>query len=406
MPATSPDSLQDELRRLGLGLHRVNDYFVVRVPAVNDAQTVREGLIVCQIADNAGQLVPPSDHQVWWQGDAPRLADGQAIPNIGLQQVNQLMWEIDGQAFSAQWRLSMKYSGKQDYPDLAAKIQNYVDIINREAQLIDPDASAYRNTVWEPDRVDTPLHRYRDCGPSNAGIVAARDRIRRMKRIAIIGIGGTGAYILDAVSKTHVAEIHLFDGKRFDAHNAFRAPGAATLQQVQDGHYKVDYFSALYGEMHMNLHPHAEFVTSANVHLLEGFDFAFVAVDRAGARRCITEYLRALQIPFIDVGMDLGTTRGAAVNGIVRATFCAPGRDAHFTSGNVPLVDPPDNGLYASNIQVQEINALNANLAVIKWKQYAGFYANVLSPDHLIFHIESLSLEHRNSAAQLVEVHE
>ncbi|WP_318271316.1 ThiF family adenylyltransferase [Sphingobacterium cellulitidis] len=42
------------------------------------------------------------------------------------------------------------------------------------------------------------------------------------QKIAIIGLGGTGAYILDMVAKTPVKEIHLFDGDSFDQHNAFR----------------------------------------------------------------------------------------------------------------------------------------------------------------------------------------
>ena len=47
-------------------------------------------------------------------------------------------------------------------------------------------------------------------------------------RIGIVGLGGTGSYILDYVSKTRVVEIHLFDGDGYQQHNAFRAPGATT----------------------------------------------------------------------------------------------------------------------------------------------------------------------------------
>jgi hypothetical protein len=35
--------------------------------------------------------------------------------------------------------------------------------------------------------------------------------------------------VLDFTAKTHVKEIHLFDGDTFFQHNAFRAPGAANL---------------------------------------------------------------------------------------------------------------------------------------------------------------------------------
>jgi len=35
----------------------------------------------------------------------------------------------------------------------------------------------------------------------------------------------------------------------------------------------------------------------------------------------------------------------------------------------------PDEDDYSSNIQVAELNALNAVLAVIRWKRHLGFYA-------------------------------
>jgi hypothetical protein len=34
-------------------------------------------------------------------------------------------------------------------------------------------------------------------------------------KIAIIGLGGTGSYVLDLAAKTPVKEIHLFDGDKF-----------------------------------------------------------------------------------------------------------------------------------------------------------------------------------------------
>lgn len=43
------------------------------------------------------------------------------------------------------------------------------------------------------------------------------------ERVAIVGVGGTGSYILDMVAKTWVREIHLFDSDRFLQYNAFRS---------------------------------------------------------------------------------------------------------------------------------------------------------------------------------------
>ena len=62
--------------------------------------------------------------------------------------------------------------------------------------------------------------------------------------VAIAGPGGTGSYVLDLVAKTPVRDIHLFDGDSFMSHNAFRAPGAASLEELRALPKKVDYFHA------------------------------------------------------------------------------------------------------------------------------------------------------------------
>jgi tRNA A37 threonylcarbamoyladenosine dehydratase len=43
--------------------------------------------------------------------------------------------------------------------------------------------------------------------------------------VAVIGLGGTGAYVLDFLVKTPVREIRAFDLDVFHVHNAFRPPG-------------------------------------------------------------------------------------------------------------------------------------------------------------------------------------
>ena len=68
-------------------------------------------------------------------------------------------------------------------------------------------------------------------------------------RIAIVGLGGTGSYVLDLVAKTSVREIHLFDDDLFLQHNAFRAPGAASLDDLRRQLTKVQYLHDLYSKM-------------------------------------------------------------------------------------------------------------------------------------------------------------
>ena len=67
-------------------------------------------------------------------------------------------------------------------------------------------------------------------------------------KIGIIGLGGTGSYILDFIAKTYVGEIHLYDSDKVLQHNAFRAPGAPSLQKLNEPVLKVDYLYNIYSK--------------------------------------------------------------------------------------------------------------------------------------------------------------
>jgi hypothetical protein len=53
--------------------------------------------------------------------------------------------------------------------------------------------------------------------------------------------------------------------------------------------------------------------------------------------------------------------------------------------------DDPDD-IYRTNIQIGELNALNACLAVIRFKQLRGFYFEEASFFHLLFDIGDLKI--------------
>jgi hypothetical protein len=48
--------------------------------------------------------------------------------------------------------------------------------------------------------------------------------------------------------------------------------------------------------------------------------------------------------------------------------------------------------MYRQNIQVADMNAINAMLAVIKWKQHLGFYGDDFKPYNLSFAVNLSSL--------------
>ena len=86
---------------------------------------------------------------------------------------------------------------------------------------------------------------YIDTASSRAAIDIVTQKLK-LEKIAIIGLGGTGSYVLDLVAKTPVKEIHLFDGDTFLQHNAFRSPGAPSIDELKTKPRKVTYLKNLY----------------------------------------------------------------------------------------------------------------------------------------------------------------
>lgn len=229
--------------------------------------------------------------------------------------------------------------------------------------------------------------KYPDTNSSRAKIEALNIKFRN-QRIAIIGLGGTGAYILDLISKTPVKEIHIFDGDIFQLHNAFRAPGATSGEKMdrEEELMKVGYYAEIYSQMHNGIVAYPEYITSENIQYLRGFDFVFISVDSNEARALIIKELLLMNIPFIDVG--LGITRvGENLVGSLRVTLGSKIKQDHLNKriGSIEF----ENEEYATNIQIADLNCLNASLAVIKWKKYIGFYQDLKKENNVLYFINT-----------------
>lgn len=67
-----------------------------------------------------------------------------------------------------------------------------------------------------------------------------------------------------------------------------------------------------------------------------------------------------------------------AIGGVIRVTTSRPGnRDHVWSKARISFAGVDEHNLYSTNIQVAELNALNACLAVIKWKKICGFYHDI-----------------------------
>jgi tRNA A37 threonylcarbamoyladenosine dehydratase len=184
-------------------------------------------------------------------------------------------------------------------------------------------------------------------------------------------LGGTGAYILDLLAKTPVAEIHLFDDDVLYAHNAFRSPGAASLDEVKESPTKVDYLFKKYDPIRRNIFAHSIRIASDNIDELRTMSIVFIAIDSGPAKKVIIDSLLANRIPFIDCGMGVRRVENS-LGGQLRVTTVIEGHSSHIAN-RISFGDENDNE-YDWNIQTADLNMMNAAMAVIKWKKLAGYY--------------------------------
>jgi hypothetical protein len=110
---------------------------------------------------------------------------------------------------------------------------------DREARPWSVLAQVLLDRTRLPDEDEASVFNYTETASDRAGIGALTQKLVGQK-IAIIGLGGTGSYVLDLVSKTPVQEIRIIDADEFLQHNAFRAPGAPSIDELRDAPKKVD----------------------------------------------------------------------------------------------------------------------------------------------------------------------
>lgn len=212
---------------------------------------------------------------------------------------------------------SAKPKPANNYEDYYAKVTTYVAMFERYAQVIEPSATAKTYPVIEPGESEPEsVFNYIDTASSRAEIGMVTKKLESRK-IAIVGLGGSGSYVLDLVAKTPVAEIHLFEGDEFLQHNAFRSPGAPSLEELRTKPRKSAYFKALYSKMHRGIIDHEDYLHGGNIEQLRGLDFVFLCFDRGTAKKEIIRRLQEFGVSFVDVGMGVYLA-GDALGGVLR----------------------------------------------------------------------------------------
>lgn len=380
----------DDLRRLvdkGYALAAdPNEYLIVRdIPYLDDQGNLRIGAIVMKFVDQGNDRVAQDNHQIFFAGGVPHGLDGRQIPNLGVGPTTLALSESSPDV-KVERSFSNKPQGDEKFVDFFHKVESYVTIISGPAiEKHGVTPLTFRVVDSAPSR--SPF-KVRDTLTSRAeiGDLAAKfhDDV-----VAVIGLGGTGSFLLDLLVKAPVREIRGFDADEYYVHNAFRSPGKLELHEIGLG--KAEVYQARFENFRTGLSIRHKLIDTSSADDLRGVTFAFVSVDKGTARAEVFDLLIALGIPFIDVGMGLNRQHGP-LSGMLRVTYYPPDRARELRDqGLAELVDRPED-IYRSNIQIGELNALNACLAILRFKQLRGFYHEGQAYQHLLFGVGDFSM--------------
>ncbi len=342
--------------------------FVHSIPYVNAKGNMARGTLVSSLTLAGEITATPGSHVAYFIGGHPCHSDGTVLTQIQHSSMPSTL--------APGITIDHMFSSKppNGYVDYYEKMSRYADIISSEAVAIDPNASPRTFKLYRAVRGNSPFA-YRDTASSRAGIAAITNRLA-VSKVSIVGLGGTGSYILDLISKTPVKEIHLYDGDHFLQHNAFRSPGAASLEDLLQRASKVDYFKQVYSKIHNGIIAHEQFVSQSDLTELQTSSFVFICIDHGGSKRLMVDHLQEYGIPFIDVGIGIQIVEGTEeLVGVCRSTTSTVTKSDHIDR-RVLFADDAEN-VYSPNIQIADLNALNAAFAVIKWKKLMGFYQDL-----------------------------
>jgi len=323
--------------------------------------------------------VKQDDHQIYFAGSMPHGLNGQPIPNLAGGPRTIPLSKVDVV-------VERSFSNKptDGFTDFFDKIEHYVQMISGPAiAKCGVTPLTYR---IDSETVNESVFEFHDTLTARAeiGDLAAlfRDEV-----VALIGLGGTGSYLLDFLVKTPVREIRAFAGDAYHVHNAYRSPGK--LHESELGEPKAFVYGQRYKGFHKGLTTKQKYLDHACTEDLADVTFAFVSVDKGSARSEIFDLLMTLGIPFIDVGMGLNRKQGPLA-GALRMTYYPPESAANMRGMQLAeMTDEADN-VYDRNIQIAELNALNAAIAIIRYKQHRGFYVDDGGPYHLLMDVTNL----------------
>jgi hypothetical protein len=191
-------SLNPDLKRLedeGYSVEvRAGYLLVANIPYVTTNQEIQFGTLVSSLTLAVQYTKRPDDHVVMFTGETPCDEGGRELDKI----INRKRVQDLGSGMLVTHRFSHK--PPQGYGDYYEKMSTYANIISDPARRIEPDVTPRGFRVIEASAEDS-VFKYPDTASSRAEIGHVTDKLA-FGAVAIVGLGGTGSYILDLVTKT------------------------------------------------------------------------------------------------------------------------------------------------------------------------------------------------------------
>ncbi|MDE0678803.1 MAG: ThiF family adenylyltransferase [Gammaproteobacteria bacterium] len=268
-----------------------------------------------------------------------------------------------------------------------------ISIKKDEGEYLDAwDAlKTYMNAIYGGFRAIENVGSHKVERPYTFPILGGRSRdevqwldLVRGEKMAIVGLGGVGAWIADLLTKADVAEVHGWDGDVIEAKNIIRMPGAVNPDWI--GKPKAEWFEETYRQIHRQVHGHPKYVDEQTaVGMCSNATFGFVAVDNDEGRKIACGAMAAAGIPFIDVGISLNR-RDGQVRASIRVTTVRPHDDAWRKA--IPKVDKAGQQTYGK-LELPDVAAVAAGMAVQSWRKVRGQTAQESASECMVYRTEA-----------------
>lgn len=366
------------LTEAGYAVELRGAYLVVKnVPYLeNAAGQLARADMVTSIEFHDGAATRPGEHTVWWTGKPPFRANGSSMEEY----LSCGAWP-EGHALGEELTAHMQWSRKpvsngkkRAYVDYEEKVTTYIAEVAGQADIRHPGVLEAAKTGEAPTIALNSRFKYIDTNTYRYGLKGIEERIED-EIVAIVGVGGTGSYLMDILVKTNVKELHLFDEDVLKQHNAFRMCGAARIEELGGSCSKVDWYRRTYSAIREEgIHVHTKELTGSCKDILAKFTTVFIAVDDLTVRRNLQAACNELGIYHVSVGIgvEVEGESNDQLGGNVKVETAF--RPRHSSTNELPPEEKPDQAY--GIVQTAELNMLGAALAVLEWKAKVGIYRN------------------------------